>query len=117
MLDHVFGDNGLGDLDAQFQQLAVNARCTQRGLLRLIIVIRSRTSFGTLGRPGLPRCIFQVQNKRKPLRRHATTVSGLTIIRADFQSVHTRCRQTQKTRSAGVIFRRLGAERLSLIHI
>jgi hypothetical protein len=28
MSDHVLGDGGFGDFDAQFQQLAVNARCT-----------------------------------------------------------------------------------------
>ena len=28
MSHHVLGDGGLGDLDAEFQQLAVNARCT-----------------------------------------------------------------------------------------
>jgi len=28
MSHHVFGDSGLGNLDTQFQQLAVNARCT-----------------------------------------------------------------------------------------
>jgi hypothetical protein len=27
MSHHVFGDGGLGNLDTQFQQLAVNARC------------------------------------------------------------------------------------------
>jgi hypothetical protein len=53
----------------------------QLGLLRLIIRIRSRTSCGMQGRPGLPRRILHVQNKRKPLRCQATTVSALTIIR------------------------------------
>src|SRR6266849_9959295 len=83
----------------------------QRGLLQLIIRIRSRTSCGTRGRPGVPRRILHVQNKPKPLRCQATTVSALTIIRADFQSPHTRRNQTQKIRSAGVSFNRLGAER------
>src|SRR3954466_4102557 len=46
----------------------------QRGLLRLSIRIRSRISCGTLGRPGLPRWIRHVQNKRKPLRCQAMTV-------------------------------------------
>src|SRR5215813_4125140 len=84
---------------------------SQRGLLRLIIRIRSRTPCGTLGRPGLPRPIFHVQNKRKPLRCQATTVSALDIIREDFQSLHTRRNQTQKIRSAGVSVRRFGADR------
>ena len=61
MSHHVFGDSGLGNLDTQFQQLAVNARRTQRGLLRLIIRIRSRTGCGTQGRPGLPQRILHVQ--------------------------------------------------------
>src|SRR5215813_2978415 len=81
---------------------------SQRGLLRLIIRIRSRTPCGTLGRPGLPRPIFHVQNKRKPLRCQATTVSALTIIREDFQSLHTRRNQTQKIRSADASVRRFG---------
>ena len=50
MSHHVFGDGGLGNLDTQFQQLAVNAGALQRGLLRLIIRIRSRTCCGTRGR-------------------------------------------------------------------
>src|SRR5438105_10638982 len=52
----------------------------QRGLLRLNIRIRSRTSCGTLRRPGLPRRIRHLQNKRKPLRCQAMTVSALTIV-------------------------------------
>ena len=111
MPHHVFGDGRFGNLNAQLEQLTVNAWCTPAGLFRLIIRIRSRTSRGTLGRPGLPRRIFQIQNKRKPFRCQATTVSALTIIRAEVQSHHTRRKQTQKMRSAGVSFRRFGAER------
>ena len=74
MPHHVFGDGGFGNLNAQLEQLAMNAWRNQRGLLRLNIRIRSRTSCGTQGRPGLPRPIFHVQNKRKPLRCQATTV-------------------------------------------
>src|SRR3954454_10338041 len=65
----------------------------QRGLFRLIIRIRSRTSCGTRGRPGWPRRILHLQNQRKPFRCQATTVSAWTIMRADFQSVHTRDRR------------------------
>src|SRR5215472_10586176 len=83
----------------------------QRGFVRLIIRIRSRTGCGTRGRPGLPRRILHVQNKPKPLRRQATTVSALTIIRADFHSPRRRSNQTQKIQSAGVSFNRFGAER------
>src|SRR3569833_873285 len=68
----------------------------QPGLLRLSIRIRSRISCGTFGRPGLPRRIRQVQNKRKPLRCQVMPVSALTIIRAALQSPHTRRSHTQK---------------------
>lgn len=53
MSHHVLGDGGFGNLDTQFQQLTVNARAPQRGLLRLIIRIRSWTSCGTGGPPCL----------------------------------------------------------------
>src|SRR5215467_12969720 len=82
----------------------------QRGLLRLINRIRSRTSCGTQGRPGMPRPIFHVQ-QAKALTMLGDNGSALTIVRADFQSLHTRRNQTQKIRSAGVSFNRFGAER------
>jgi hypothetical protein len=66
------------------------------GFARLICRMRSRTSFGTAGRPvlrgrdfqvfgtaGRPVLRgrdFQVQKSRKPLRDQATTVSGLTMM-------------------------------------
>jgi hypothetical protein len=108
MPHRVFGDGGFGNLNAQLE-LAVNAwSAPQRGLLRLSIRIRSRTCCGMQGRPGLPPRILHLQNKPKFLRCQATTVSGLTIIRADCQSLHTRRNQTQKIRLAGVSFRRFG---------
>src|SRR4051812_19626591 len=61
--------------------------------------------------PNLHSRLHQSQNKRKPFRCQATTVSALTMIKADFQSVHTHRSQTQKIRSADVSFRRLGADR------
>ena len=57
--------------------LAVNARRTPAWLLWLINRIKSRTSRETAGRPGLPRLMRQVQNKRKPFRCQPTTVSAL----------------------------------------
>ena len=44
---------------------------------RLIVQIKDRTSAGTAGRPGLPRRIFHVQNRPKPLRCQPITVAGL----------------------------------------
>src|SRR5215467_2315092 len=67
-----------------------------RGLSRLICRIKSRTSRGTAGRPGLPRRTFQVQNRRKPWRCHAMTVSGRTMASAARQFCQTRDRTTHK---------------------
>jgi hypothetical protein len=67
-----------------------------RGLSRLICQIKSRTSRGTGGQPGLPRRTFQVQNRRKPWRCHAMTVSGRTMAKAARQFCQTRERTTHK---------------------
>ena len=53
----------------------------QRGFSLLMRRMRSRTSGGTGGRPGLHLRIFHVQNSRNAFRCQALTVSGLTIIR------------------------------------
>jgi hypothetical protein len=50
----------------------------QPGFSRHILRIRSRTSREIRDRPGWPRRTFQVQNRRKPARCQATTVSSLT---------------------------------------
>jgi len=83
------------------------------GLARLILRISSRTSCETAGLPVCPRRTFQVQNNRKPLRCQATTVSGLTMTRADRQSAQAADNHAQKTRSANVNFGRFLAERRS----
>src|SRR5215467_3035948 len=83
----------------------------QRGFLRLSIRIRSLTSCGCRADLACRGGFSTFRNKRKPLRCQATTVSALTIISEDFQSLHTRRNQTQKIRSAGVSFRRFGADR------
>jgi hypothetical protein len=82
-------------------------------LFRLIVRIKSRISGGRLGRPSSPRRTFHVQKNRSPFRCHATTVSGWTITRTVFHSLHNRRSNTQTSRSAPVIFNRLGAERHS----
>ena len=58
--------------------------------------IRSRTSRGTDGRPGLPLRIFHVQKRRNAFRCQATTVSGLTMTSEDHQSDQIREGQTQQ---------------------
>jgi hypothetical protein len=55
----------------------------QRGFSLLIFRIISRTSLEVSGLPMPCRLLFQVQNRRKPLRCHAITVSGLTMTSAE----------------------------------
>ena len=71
----------------------------QRGLALLMVWMSSRISLEILGLPARPRWIFQVQNRRKPLRCHAITVSGLTMSKAERQSGQIRESQTQSTLS------------------
>jgi hypothetical protein len=55
-------------------------RAPQPGFAQHILRIRSRTSRKMTGRPRRPRRTFQVQNKLKPARCQATTLSGLTMV-------------------------------------
>ena len=52
---HVLCDRGLADLDADLQELAVDAGRTPSGLALFICRIRSRISRSTDGRPDLER--------------------------------------------------------------
>ncbi len=74
----------------------------QSGLARLMVRIRSRTSWETAGPPVLPCGILQVQNNRKPFRCQEMTASGLPITGADFQSAQAPDNHAQKTRSATI---------------
>ena len=74
----------------------------QSGFARLIFRMRSRTSGATSGLPGLPGRLFQVQYRRNPRRCQATTVSGLTMMRAERQPDHRRSSHPQKRRSTSV---------------
>jgi hypothetical protein len=105
-MDHVFAYAGLSDVDSQLQKLAVNPRALQIGFSRLIVRINSRISNGTRGLPGLPRRIFQVQNKRKPLRCQPITVAALMIKIPDRHSFQTADNQAHSIRSVGVSFGR-----------
>ena len=55
----------------------------------------------------------KVQNRRRPVRCQATTVSGLTMTRAERQSLQRRDSQPHNRQSAGVNFGRFLAERCS----
>jgi hypothetical protein len=48
-LDHILGDCRFGDLDAEFEQLAMDLRRTHSQLARLISRIRSRSPWGSPG--------------------------------------------------------------------
>jgi hypothetical protein len=74
----------------------------QSGFSSLSMPINLRTSFGTARRPGLPRRILQLQNKRKPLRCQPMTVAALMMETRDSQPFQTEEIQAQKKRSAAV---------------
>ena len=99
------------DVDAELEQLAVNAGCAPSGFSRHIWRISSRNSREIKGRPGWPRRTFQVQNRRKPARCQATTVSGLTMARTERQLRQRRERQIQNRRSPEVNFGHFLADR------
>jgi hypothetical protein len=67
--------------------------------------IRVRTSAGAAGRPVRAR-LFQLQNRRKPRRCQAMTVSGLIIWTDVRQPHHARESHTQNSRSVDVRRRR-----------
>ncbi len=78
----------------------------QSGFSRLIARVCSRTSPGTVGRPGLPRRIFRAQNRRKPLRCHPTTVEACTTWMPNLRSWQIGQSHAHSARSAAVSFGR-----------
>jgi len=97
MTDHVFADTGIADIDAQFYKFSMDAH--------------PRMGWHDVGLQVLPCLAVKVQNKRKPLRCQAMTVSGLRMTRADRESAQTPDNHAQNTRSATVNFGGLLAER------
>jgi hypothetical protein len=77
-----------------------------------LVRISVRTSSGTVGRPTRRR-LFHVQNRRKPWRCHAMTVSGLTMTSAACHPCRTRETQIQSRRSVRVSRGRSGRDRVS----
>src|SRR5208337_1380342 len=96
--DHVLAHTRLADVDAELQKLAVNRGAPHNEFSRLILRIRSRTSFVTASRRGLPLRTFQVQNSRKLFLCQAITVSGWTMTGAVCQSLHSSDSHAQKRR-------------------
>jgi len=111
---HVFADAALTDVDAELSSSPWMRGAPQPGFSRHILRIKSRTSREMTGRPGWPRRTFQVQNKRKPARCQATTVSGLTMASAERQSRQRRDRQIHNSgplRSISGVFLRISEAR------
>ena len=111
--------DGLADIDASLSNSPWMRGAPQSGFSPLIFRISWRISVETVGRPGWPRRTFQVQTSRKPLRCQPIAVSGLTMTKADRQSLQTSHSQVQKSRRVDrrmSIYRfterrRIGAER------
>ena len=106
-LRHQPGDGALGDVEAELQKFPVDSRSAPRGLAVAIRVTRARISAVTRGRPTEGRAEGLVQYSRKRRRCRRTTVSGLTMMSACFQLLHTWASTTQKSRSAVRSFGRL----------
>jgi hypothetical protein len=103
---HVFADAALHDIDAELEQLTVDPWCTPTGILSAHLADQISDFTQMTGRPGWPRRTFQVQNKRKPARCQATTVSGLTMTSAERHLRQSRDKQIHNKRSPGVKFGR-----------
>ena len=77
MPSHKLRDGRLTHADPQLLQFPVDPRRTPERIRGRQLGIRGHVS-GHAGRP-VRRRLFQVQNRRKPRRCQATTVSGLTM--------------------------------------
>jgi len=98
---HVLAHTALPDVEAEFEQLTVDAGRTPTAILPAHLADQISELAGMRGRPGWPRRTFQVQNRRKPARCQAMTVSGLTMASAERQSLQMRENQTHNKRSHG----------------
>ena len=88
-LRHEAGDGALGDVDAELQELAMDARGAHKGFAAAIFLTRAAISARIGGRPPVGRPESWVQYSRKRRRRHRRTVSGDTMTRACRQPVQT----------------------------
>jgi hypothetical protein len=86
----------LGEVDAEFEQLAMDARGAPSRFSVAIRRIRSRSSLDVDGRPGPFWRDLRRQKRRKPRRCQRTTVSGRTITRTSVQCAQTRESHAQK---------------------
>jgi hypothetical protein len=95
---HQTRDLALRDLDAELEQLAMDARGAHSGLASATWRARPRVRRSKGGRPrGLRE--RRVQKRRKAERCQGPTVAGLTSTRTSRQRHHARDSATQKIRS------------------
>src|SRR5438093_4754446 len=95
-LDHVLRHARLSDLEAELEQLAMNARRTPQRIFGAHPPISARRSI--FGRPPRERD-FQHQYRRKPARCQRTRVSGRMIVMAFRTDGNHRYRWTKNKRS------------------
>jgi hypothetical protein len=111
--DHVLADAGITDVDAEFQQLTVDAWRAPHRVLAAHLAYQLADVFRNARRPGLA-----VTDLPRPEQPEALPMPGnhglrFTITRAKRQSPQTLRGQAQKNRPAAVSFRRFFAERWS----
>src|SRR5215472_10461332 len=108
---HILGDTAFADVDAELEQLAVNARCTPRGILPTHLADQVSSLAGNrrssaLSPPNLP----------GPKQAKAHAMPSHNRLRLDDASVERQSRQirdgeTQRRRSAEVNLGRFFSER------
>ena len=96
---HQPGDGALGHVDAELEELAMDARRAPEGVGVAMRVTRAWISALTGGRPPVVRPESWVQYSRKRRRCHRRTVSGVTITRDCLHPAQTLASPTQKSRS------------------
>ena len=90
------------DIEAKFQQLAMDPRRAHKKFSWLIRTISARTALLILGRPPRQRPDEpDTQIAHKLRRRQRNTVAGCTMIRPRCQFAHQRERNTHNSRSLG----------------
>ena len=106
---HVLAAAGLANLDAEFEQFALDARRAPQWVISAHLVDQFAGFFRNRWPSGLRAPDLPSQKIRKPLRCQAMTVSGFTMTSADHQSNQVRHSQTRRRRSETVSLGRFGA--------
>ena len=89
LADDVLAHAGLADIDTEFQQLTVDAGCTPKWILAAHFPNQLADFFRHRWTPGLAMTNFPDPEQPEVLMMPAKTVSGLTMTKADRQSLQT----------------------------